>query len=284
MRPRGLQLIDDGLCAAYRTTPVNGESAELWVLKEEHREARDAVSMFADGCAFLERFPLQCLPRLVERSADHAVLIAPPWVMLDALRPAGAIAPPLVITFLRGLVRDLARLPPDVALRSIGPRELAITTTGAPRILGTMLARFSGRSTKTQPGVIKGSLRYLSPEAISGDRVFAASDIFALGLLVHELLCGAHPITATNDMDVLMQLRVAQIPQLAARRPDLPVALTTAVDRMVAGDPADRISAAELAEWIDARLATWLLPADYVFAEVAARAPAAAEAAVLFGI
>ncbi len=277
-------LFDDGLCAAYRTTPVNGEPAELWLLKEEFRGAPEFASMFADGCAFLARFALPSLARVAEASAHAAVVVAPPWVSLEALVREGGVPIGLAVTVLGELARDLARLPGDVAIRSFSTDALAITTAGRPRILSPVLARFPDRSTTTRPGVIKGTLRYLSPEIIRGEPAGNASDVFALGLVIHELLCGEHPIDGDTDFDVLAQLRDARIPTLASRRPDLPIALTSAVDRMLAASPDDRVAPGELAGWIEDRLAAHLWPGERVFAEVTALAPEAAKAAIVYGL
>ena len=284
MRPRGPQLYDDGMCIAYRTTPVDGEPAELWLLKESLRDEPDFVAMFADGCTFLARFALASLARVAELEEGSAVLVAQPWVALASLLRAGGVPPGLAVTVLRDLARDLARLPSDVALRSLSPRSLAIAVTGRPRILNPALARFADRLTTSQPGIIKGPLRYISPEVASGERAGAASDVFSAGLVLHELLCGRHPVEdARNDIDALMRLRAAELPTLASRRPDLPVALTSAIDRMLAREPGDRPAPGELADWLEARLPAYLWPGDRVLVEIKALAPEAVEAAIVYG-
>src|SRR5678815_2181478 len=58
----------------------------------------------------------------------------------------------------------------------------------------------------TQPGVVVGTMRYMSPEQAQGNQVTPASDMFSLGIVLYELAAGRHPFDASSDMAVLSSI------------------------------------------------------------------------------
>lgn len=76
----------------------------------------------------------------------------------------------------------------------------------------------------TVAGTIFGTLAYLAPEAAEGmDAVDGRSDLYALGLILYEMLCGKRPFVAINPVELFMQHRIAPVPPMATRAPGLVV-------------------------------------------------------------
>ena len=76
----------------------------------------------------------------------------------------------------------------------------------------------------TVAGTIFGTLAYLAPEAAEGmDAVDGRSDLYALGLIMYEMLCGKRPFVAINPVELFMQHRIAPVPPMATRSPGLVV-------------------------------------------------------------
>ena len=74
----------------------------------------------------------------------------------------------------------------------------------------------------TVAGTIFGTLAYLAPEAAEGmDAVDGRSDLYALGLILYEMLCGKRPFVAINPVELFMQHRIAPVPPMATRSPGL---------------------------------------------------------------
>ncbi|MFO0745802.1 MAG: serine/threonine-protein kinase [Myxococcota bacterium] len=78
-----------------------------------------------------------------------------------------------------------------------------------------------GKPTLTQAGTVFGTPRYMSPEQVKGEPVDARPDIYAAGLLFHEMLTGRHPFVASSTIDYLMK-HVSEPARLAAERPRRP--------------------------------------------------------------
>jgi eukaryotic-like serine/threonine-protein kinase len=100
----------------------------------------------------------------------------------------------------------------------------------------------------TQAGFVLGTPLYLSPEQAQGLPLTPASDIYALGVVLYELISGRTPFESPNPMRVVMAHVQDQPPPLRPLRPELPSAVETVVQRALAKDPAQRFgSAGELA-------------------------------------
>jgi len=94
----------------------------------------------------------------------------------------------------------------------------------------------------TQAGTVFGTPRYMSPEQVKGEPVDARSDIYALGLLLHELLTGRHPFNATTTIDYLMKHVSEPVPPPREAYSELEITprVEAIIMRCLEKDPADR--------------------------------------------
>lgn len=107
------------------------------------------------------------------------------------------------------------------------------------------LADESSRRSLTQAGVVFGTVAYMAPEAALGMRsVDRRSDLYALGIMMYEMLAGRHPFPATDSYSMFAQHRNAVPPPIAQRSPGVtvPPALEAIVQRLLAKDPDERFS------------------------------------------
>ena len=157
------------------------------------------------------------------------------------------------------LARDI-RLDRPVALKVLPP-EFATQSTLRDRFLleTRTAASFSHpniapvTSALTRVGEVVGTPEYMSPEQASGDHLDGRSDLYALGLTAHFAATGRVAVTGESTQKILVKQLTEQISPIALERPDLPPALSEAIDRCVQKDRDDRFATAEaLVEAIDA--------------------------------
>ncbi len=97
-----------------------------------------------------------------------------------------------------------------------------------------------------------GSLQYMGPEALTGDIVEGAAsllDVYAVGVLAYELLCGIAPFDGADARDLYRAKMRKPVPSVAWLRPDVPPALDDLVAQLIAPDPQERPQGAEAVLW-----------------------------------
>jgi serine/threonine protein kinase len=132
----------------------------------------------------------------------------------------------------------------DVLHRDVSPRTVLLGTRGDVKLaefgLAFGLAKSSFQTESTDPGVVKGRFSYLSPEAASGPEVDHRSDVFAVGIMLWELLAGRRLFLGDNDYQTVMLVRDAHVPAIQ----DLDPTLDGIVRKALARDPATRFQSA----------------------------------------
>jgi len=106
------------------------------------------------------------------------------------------------------------------------------------------LAKDSQASNLTRPGQALGSLDYMSPEQIRGEDVSPATDIYALGCVMFEVLTGTPPFGGRPSMRVLFAHLQEPPPDLSASRNDISPPVARAISRALEKEPEDRPSSA----------------------------------------
>jgi serine/threonine protein kinase len=147
----------------------------------------------------------------------------------DALRICADVAEGLDAVFAAGLVH-----------RDVKPANVLLELDGSALITDFGLAKDSDATRLTRTGQALGSLDYMAPEQIRGEEVGAPTDVYALGCVVFQCLCGAPPFAGAHGMRVLWAQLQDQPPDPCAELPDAPRALGPAVLRALEKDPRAR--------------------------------------------
>ncbi|MCO4763699.1 MAG: protein kinase [Myxococcales bacterium] len=100
----------------------------------------------------------------------------------------------------------------------------------------------------TQTGTVHGTPQYMPPEQAIGDPVSPASDIYALGAVLFEMIVGKAPFHATNVLELLAVQSTEDAPRVRTLEPDCPEALETLIAQMLARQPHQRPVSAEAVE------------------------------------
>lgn len=165
---------------------------------------------------------------------------------------------------LRSLIETAAPLPPeqavslarkiadgmaychknDVIHRDLKPENILITAAGQPVVMdfGLALTKGSHRVTYSNLSATMGTPDYMSPEQIEGQRGDQRSDIYALGTILYELLCGKVPFSGDSNMAIMAQHLNGTAQRLDRVNPSIPSELAAIVATCLARDPAQRFA------------------------------------------
>nr|MDQ3958632.1 protein kinase [Actinomycetota bacterium] len=129
--------------------------------------------------------------------------------------------------------------------RDVKPANVIVDEADAVKVTDFGIARAAGESTLTVTGSVLGSAHYIAPEQASGGQVTAATDVYAAGILLYEMLTNALPFTGESALAIAMRHVSDEVPAPSAVNPRVPEWLDGIVARATAKDPAAR--------WADAR-------------------------------
>jgi serine/threonine-protein kinase len=166
--------------------------------------------------------------------------------LADLLRERGRLeadeAAGLAVQACRGLAHAHAA---GLVHRDVKPQNLLRRDDGTLKVADFGIARAAELTALTQAGTVLGTAAYLSPEQAAGEEVTAATDLYALGAVLYELLTGRPPYVADSLVDLAAQQVEAAIPPVTELAPGVPRHVEDAVMRSLARNPAYRPQSAE---------------------------------------
>ena len=135
-------------------------------------------------------------------------------------------------------------MPLKIVHRDMSPPNVLITKYGEVKIVDFGLAKATSQLEKSEPGIIKGKFSYLSPEAATGSEVDQRTDVFAVGIILWELLAGRRLFVAENDFATVKMVQMAAVPPIRQMNPAVPPELEPIIARALARDPMSRYPSA----------------------------------------
>ncbi|MFN7936341.1 MAG: serine/threonine-protein kinase [Bryobacteraceae bacterium] len=125
--------------------------------------------------------------------------------------------------------------------RDLKPANLFFENSGRVRILDFGMARIQD-SKLTQAGVALGTLNYMAPEQIRGEKCTAASDVFSCGIIFYELITGRHPFSHGSGgiQEILTAMLFQEPPPLRQLVPDAPPGIENVIAQALDKDPSRR--------------------------------------------
>jgi len=201
-------LTHSGICTVYALEEIDGQ---LFIASE-----------LVDGQTLRAE-----MDRGAPRSAD------------DIAATARALADALASAHTKGVIH-----------RDLKPENIMRNVDGRLKILDFGLARVERRADApaiagaTVPGALVGTPAYMSPEQLNGQPADARSDVFALGVVIYEYACGAHPFAAATPLAVAARVLESEPAPIASRCGHIPAVVGAAVDRCLRKTPSERFESA----------------------------------------
>jgi serine/threonine-protein kinase len=136
-----------------------------------------------------------------------------------------------------------------VVHRDVTPRNLLLTSDGTVKVADFGIARLRDATQLTVTGSVLGTVRYLAPEQAAGRSATPATDLYALGVVLYELLTGRTPYEADSPAALVLLQQTESPTPLSQLRPDVPAPVAAAITSCLARDPAGRPASAAALAW-----------------------------------
>jgi eukaryotic-like serine/threonine-protein kinase len=247
----GERLADGGMGSVYRAVDESlGRPVAVKVLRRE----------LADEPAFLERFRREARAAAalshpgVAGVYDYGELGGQPFIVMELVEgetlaerigARGRLAWHETFALGEQVARALAAAHGcRLVHRDVKPANVLIGPGERAKVTDFGIAKAATSSTLTRTGMVLGSANYVAPEQAKGDPVGPAADLYALGCVLFEAVCGRTPYTGRNPVAIATQHVSAPVPDPRQHRRDLPVPAARLIRRAVAKEPGDRFASA----------------------------------------
>lgn len=232
---------------------LHREGMESFWKSGDHHEARLRFLQEARSAAAIQHPGAVTIHRIGE--VGDVLYIAMEWLgggtLADHMRDQG----PLSVEESVGAAKQIlgtvqAAHEAGVIHRDIKPANLMLTRSGTVKVTDFGIARLRTDSlVKTQAGVVFGTPYYASPEQLRGDEVDHRTDVYAVAVVLYEMLTGHVPVAGQTYHEFLQRLLNESLEPVRKTRPDVPWALDEVILRGLARDRDERwVSAAAMAD------------------------------------
>ncbi|MGD0838323.1 MAG: protein kinase [Polyangia bacterium] len=179
------------------------------------------------------------------------------WDLSQILTRTAAVAFPIPSEIALYIVAEICRAlayahshtragqPLAIVHRDVSPQNVLISDQGEVKLTDFGIAKAMGRRERTDQGVIKGKLAFMSPEQASGSILDSRSDLFSVGTLLYLLFTGRRPFESPTDLEAITRVRECRYTPPEEVVPGLNAALAQIIRRAMARLPSQRYQSAD---------------------------------------
>ncbi|MBI2891938.1 MAG: serine/threonine protein kinase [Deltaproteobacteria bacterium] len=218
-------------------------------------EDPDFVTMFLDEARLASQLSHPgIVPVLdaVEAEGDLLLVLeyVPGWDLSTVLREAGRRGAPVpigvAVRIARALLDTLGHVhaargandrPLGIVHRDVTPSNVLVAQDGSVRLLDFGVAKAAERATRTVSRALKGKFAYMAPEQAFGRPVDGRTDLYAVGLVLFEMLAGRRALAGGDDIALLDRARAPEHPRVSTLRPEVPRPLDDLVADLLEVEP-----------------------------------------------
>jgi eukaryotic-like serine/threonine-protein kinase len=181
--------------------------------------------------------------------SEHGVFLAMPLypgeTLKDRIAREGALPPDEALAIVQQITTGLASAhAAGIVHRDLKPGNIMLLPDGTVKVLDFGLAKIRDISLTTSQTTL-GTIRYISPEQIRGEKVDARTDLWSIGVMLYEMLTGDSPFRGEHEVTVIHAVLHDDPPLVSRANQLVPPAFDALVDTLLQKQPADRYASAE---------------------------------------
>jgi serine/threonine-protein kinase len=255
-----------GMATVHRAErPVKGGMQEVALKRLVPTMKRELVALFLDEARLMKHLKH---PNIAS-SCDSGRVFGQYFIALEYVRgptlkevvehcgvTVGSVPQPIVLNLAAQLCdaldhahnqRDEQGQPLGIVHRDVTPANLIISESGVLKLIDFGLAKAEGTTERTAVGVIKGKFGYVAPEYIAGKKIDHRADLWAVGIIMYELLTSRRLFDGPDGYETMKRVRELPIPRPSLANPKVTKELDELVMKALERDPGRRWqSAAEM--------------------------------------
>ncbi|MET0283339.1 MAG: protein kinase [Polyangiales bacterium] len=256
-----------GMAEVFKALPANADRIDQIVaikrILPNIAEDSEFIGMFIDEARIAGQLHHENICRIYELGRvnnDHYIAMQFLWgrdllKLMNRYKKAGRFVSPLMAAYIGSKALSALHYahtkvdedgqPLHIIHRDVSPQNIIVGYSGQVKLIDFGVARAASQSQKTQAGILKGKFGYMSPEMIRGLPIDHRSDVFAMGICLHELLTSTRLFYGETDFATLELVRDANVVPPSAKAPGVPPALDAIVMKALSREADDRYQSAE---------------------------------------
>lgn len=250
----GKQVGEDGfqrLCAIKRILPHYAQDQEfIQMFRDEAHICKrlqhanivrvegfeEVENSYAIIMEFVDGADLRTLLHAVEQAKKRVSIPMACFIIAEAARG---------LHYAHTKVDEITQQALGIVHRDISPQNILVSFEGEVKVTDFGIADAESKLTETRPGIVKGKYSYMSPEQIAAKTVDARTDVFALTIVLWEMLTMRRLFQGENEVDTIQRVKNCRIePELRTLNTEIDEELDTIVKKGLAKDPKRRYKTA----------------------------------------